>query len=376
MKENGFSNPVKARAVASLMTEPFTWYDFIEIVEKNDLKINSKSFGNLINRYPNCFRKEGKAGRGRQYHTLPDFFKRFQNEKDLYKNILINDADQIEKNFEIATQSKVVAKPKKIKPRIEFKLKPRHVYIAIFAAYKKSLSPLDVQKIAETYGYVIQHGTIRYFCRHNKDLMIHSRKIGTRFYYEPSVRFFEKFKNKESLLCRILPDKKDDIIERFNSFLNPPKKTDKPDNVDTGFDMTRVNAAAGIEERASNDVEKQEVDDEMIEASAIGAAIVQYINKLKRKTEINPDEYELLKRKYEDSQQALINSRNEIQSMTHQLDKLKDIIEVNNKKILDLTAYIGTLENRKQGELHVLPTKFKMSEVAKIKSFIKQKGEN
>ena len=240
----------------------------------------------------------------------------------------------------------------------------KSLVFAIIAAYPKPLTVYDIQIIAEKTGYELNYKTVNGILSRTSKKFFTRGKFGRKLTFAANELFFVQ--NDCDYLCEIYPLRENMIRRRFHQYVGTdPFHDTKSEPEQTGPEATA--------EATSNDDIKQEVieNTDYIEAAQVGAAIVAYINKLKKKgAQIDPTEYEALQKKYDDQSQAIINLRNQLLSAEGQVAKLKKMTESQNKTIIDLTHSVEVLKREKL-ERERIPSTFKLSEVANIKRMIK-----
>lgn len=262
------------------------------------------------------------------------------------------------------------------KPKQPEHITPKLIYGAILTAYKKPLSAFDIIQIAGKRGYKVQLATIGHFFRKNQDMVKYEGK-GTygRMTYTVKRAFLSVNRHKIENYIALLPDKKEDIIKRFE-LLDPVKVEVKPIEPElTGPDQSILepseNENGDIHSAESEqDFEAQDVE-KYIDAANVGRAILSYIERLKSAKPQSVKDQDALQAKYSDAQQTIINQKNEINGLNYQIDKLKRMVEDNNDKLIKLTHELSRFKNENMPENKPDSGKFKMSEVARMATLIK-----
>lgn len=248
------------------------------------------------------------------------------------------------------------------------KIRSHLVIKAVFAAYQKPLTAPDVEKIALKYGHKVSRAAIIYYVGNKNKQIIKDGKRGRAPLYSPAEKFFEDNAPNIDLFLTILPDKKSNILSRFNMFGgNAPaiEKQEVPADPPAVADENRQLA------------ESHDDDDlNMVDAANVGASILAYVaalqKKIKSKAAIDPGEVDQIRYKYEDSKQTVIGLRSEVQSLNLTIKNLKGIIEKNNQRLIDLNHELSVLKNATQPENKPVRSKFKVSEVARITTIVKR----
>lgn len=357
---------IRVRAIYSIQNELKTLRELELIAREHSFDVTTKDFRNVYERNHNCFLVQ-KNGRILNLKVNAKWFEKFRHEIEDYISLLPTHEDTIKKAFGIlSTEQKQenISEENASDTIQEFhKFRPKIVYSAIFAAYEKPLAVIDVYNIAINRGFNIKHPTIGFFFSKYKDQVIECGYRANAKLFNPSELFFKKNLRYLDKFIEALPDKREQLVKNFSKHVILPAiygnvKEEKP--VSELENNTPVNENIEVIE-----------NDEMIDAANVGIAILAYIKELKKNRLKDPQEVLELQHKYDDALKTIMQKNDQILSLQGQVKKLAGIIESNNKKIIDLNHRVGVLSNRADGEKNVEPTKFKMSEVAKITKLVK-----
>lgn len=301
------------------------------------------------------------------------FFDIMPDKKEEIKKRLGLSSD-IETDSEIASETTKEVVKEVVKERTN-RIMPRHMYLAILAAYEKPQSSITIVNIAKKYGYELNTATIGLFFRkHPEFVKLEYRSSGQHF-YSVTPKFISMHQHLLPKLISALPEKEEILKKRFNTVETSDEtqaiKTDSQENV-----FLNVTPEENNDIIDNHELSQQEVDTEYVDVANVGRAIVSYIQSLKDRKPVNSEALEELKSKYRDSQQTVINQKNEIQNLNYQLDKLRKMSDENNRKIIDLTSEISKYRNQMIPEVQGEPGKFKMSDVARITTLIKGQRRN
>lgn len=365
------------RAMFAAFPGPFYTIRLMELSKKNGFQfISRKAIENIRRNIKDCFDFKGYREKMLLFSMNQKFFEKFQDEKELYKLVFPERKDFIDSSF-----IKAIGEQKDIKENVEnikkikkpFDHKPRYIAAAIFAAYKKPLSSDDIVRIASNYGYQVKSGTINAYClkQKGKSLLVTDKRIN-QLIYSPGEIFFKNHYKKIDLLVEILPDKKSQIIARFNSFYQRDDRVDQ-----TEEDNAPIDQAAAV--NTEDETLLNEDEGEYVEAARVGASIIKYIRtlqtKLKKRDE-DPTALNELRDKIEQGQLYNVNLKNENQNLHFQIEKLKSMLEASNEKLISLNHQLSILKNRRQNEKEPVPAKFTLSEVARMTQFVKDSRGN
>lgn len=367
--KTGFvSNLNQARAIvmyhASISKDPMTSKQYRELGESLGISIPRKTFSNIWIQSKDQFHI-GKIDGQIFYYPNEFFMEKHVPNKDYFESIIGKSIDM--EAFE--TNEKQI--------ELKGKYTCGDIAGAILAAYEKPLTTENIINIAASKGFDMNYkslyaaltiGNLGYFRK--------GMKIGKENTFLATQKFFENV--DRNILIKILPDKADKINTRYNRIIGPLPEENSPsseisaepadlqtaENTEQKTAPAEISAEENAQEQASN---------ELIEAANVGASIIAYINKLKKRNQqTDPTEFEALKEKSEDQSRTILNQRNQIHSFQGQIEKLKGIVENQNENIKNLTHLLGNarmeLEELKAKKM---PATFNLGEVARITRVVK-----
>lgn len=379
------------RAMLAAFPGPFSTKRLLELAKEIGFNyIPRKTFENIRQHLKGSFDLKGLDDNVQLFALNCNFYKKFKKEKGLYLLVFPDREDFINSSFAMALdeqktigssddqnaskepeEEQVVKTESKDRPINDSS--PRYIIAAIFAAYERSLSIRDIIRIASNFGYQVKYGTVNSYCsKHKAKYLIITGKRSSQHLYSPCELFFENYSDKIDHLVEILPEKKDKIKARFNVFFQSEPIVEKIEE-----DNAKIDQAAIVD--TEEEAYSNENEGEYVEAARVGASIIKYIRtlqmKLKKRDE-DPTELNELKDKLEQSQLYNISLKNENQNLEYQIEKLKGMLETSNEKLIALNHQLSVLKNRRQNEKEPLPTKFSLSELARVTRFVKDSRSN
>lgn len=354
---------MRVRAILALQTGVYNWAGVKKSSEQLGFKINNKAFSNNFTRFPECFKKKGK-GISRTICNTKTFYKKFEHELPAYIQFLPDKEEQLKSAFGMSSDKPIEEETSRTN---NIKIRPKIVYCAILAAYEKPLSVTDIHNISIKRGFDVKKPTIGFFMSTKKDQIIKDGYRGNAALFKPLEAFFKSNIRYLDDFIEALPDKKVQIIKNFRQHVILPEryKDIKPEE-------PQAHPAAENQQLLSPETENQETD--MIDAANVGAAIIAYINKLRKAR--NTKDYDDLKHRNDNYRQTIINQTNEINNLNYQLDKLRKNVDDSNQRIIELNHQVSVLKNKLIEEQKALPGTFKMSDVARITKVIKRPNKN
>lgn len=359
-----------ARAAVTCQTDSFSNREITGFCNNRGIDITDKAFSNLLVRQSRLFT------RPEQFRYFPNkiFFRKYAKEKQFYKILFPDLSDIIDKNYTEINEKKSFVK------------KDRHTIInAIAAAYTKALSVFDYIRIVDNKGFKIGEQSIRNILKASHETICIAHQEVKQIFYAPNDNFFFFNRNNVESFCKLFPERSEIIKERFNTWqVNqkeeiPNKQSSKElseseENIASETPVENDSTIENEQIEASQDDQSGSDQQELIDMANVGQSIVAYINKLKKEAKLSTksNEYLQLKEKHENLSNALINTKNENQSLSGQLEKLKGIVESQNEKIKDLSHKLSVAENKAIPEKKPINGAFKMAEVTRITRLIKK----
>lgn len=336
----------------SVTREPLSVRKYHEIALQLNFDLTIKDIGNAIHQNKKWY-EITKYNSDIRYFPKKNFF---EDNKKLF--------EKIEAFLDPQRQS---AKTKNILIKFSYD----HVFYGIIAAYKKPLTIKNIIAIAKKHGYKLKEKSTRNIpYRDSSKYLIKHFKVGRSNSYQLNADFFSEMKPFDYM--EALPDLAERIKKRFDQYSVSKKLAEQQQQQQETAQEQPKEQPIATEKSSPENTQAQE-SDELIEAANVGAAIIAYIQKLKKKNkEVDQTEFDALQLKYDDIALTVVNQRNRISSLDGQAEKMRKIIDNQNNQIKNLTHFLNQanleieeLKNRK------MPSSFKLKEVAKIRHMIK-----
>jgi hypothetical protein len=352
------SHSMIARAIFAAHKKVLSLADVCTIAaEKLGIKdFSQKAASNFIYRNTRLFNSFSGEGRAKLYGPSHVFFSTFVHEKQNYIDLFPDQKAIIDERFDGQPDPAGSPMPKRV-----------HVVQAILTGYKKPLTLKNIAALATRAGYEVTVNYLYWFKRqHQNTLQVTDKGIKNKF-YSPNNSFYKVHADKIDLFCEILPERKSEILARFN--------THEP-----GLVKAHEKAHAEDFDKDQPTAEVEAIEDE-ISAADVGASIIAYVAKLK----------EALKAKSHDNaakrdemahvkslNDQVLGLKNERNSLLTENQKIKAIATSKENRIRELTAKVSKqaahiakleegIDRAKAGR-----SSFSMGEVAKITTLVKK----
>jgi hypothetical protein len=242
------------------------------------------------------------------------------------------------------------------------------------AAYRKPLTLQDMQAIAHKAGHVLPAHVFYCFQKNHADEMVRDIEsdINGRLRHTASAKLFARCAAPATIaaLKEVLPFKAEDIDAAFARH-------------QAGGQVVEEEAKAadpGLEFQSHDDdgapVESQDDDGEAVDAANVGAAIVCYIQKLKKQLQDQAHAVAAAgadgdhKRKLENMAGTMAGLKAERDGLLTRVNKLAAIIEEKDRRLNEAIRELAEFKEKADKGV-LIPSSFKMDEVARITKLIK-----
>jgi hypothetical protein len=401
------SIPVDAvRAIFAAYEKPLTTKDVVQIGQKYGLPIDA---GTVI-RYTQRNRAELiedplKVGKFKRFIASPRLFSDNaakivrlvdmipQREKMIlsrFNTYAAGQIDQLNKAKEQQTNGQTPGPQDKAKrpagtaaagPPAHANFAQIDMIRAIIAGHDRPLCQKDIVAIAKDRGLKVSAASVNFHRFHKPAEIKVIEKKGRTFYYTASPVLFEDHAGRIQLFCDIVPDLQETIKKRCGQDADPLAQSEEKESIDTATAQDQIPQSADLAQSAvsARSAESISMDDpNLMDAATVGAAIINYINKIKidlkilRSAEPKTEEStEELKKKLESLSAALCSTNAEKGNYKFQVEKLQKIIDEKERRLAAKQKRIEDLENKLSLRNNSIPTTFKVDEVARITRLIK-----